>query len=126
MDLARIRREIDHAQREFSFVESHPTSDGRVYVLCALQTTQARLYTLQIEFPDSYPYVAPWVAIRRPTISSSTPHRYPDGRICFMLPKLWNPGQHNLTFVIMRCAKWLAKYEVWSSGLGWPGAEVSH
>ena len=126
MDLARIRKEIEQAQWEFSYVESHPTPDGKLYVLCALQTSQGKLFTLQIDFPDAYPYSPPLVTIRRPAIPSNTPHRYNDGRVCYLHPKMWNPGQHTLAFAIMRCAKWLAKYEVWSAGRGWPGKQMAH
>lgn len=125
MDLARIRREVAEAQQVFSLVECHPTIDGKLYVLTALQTSQSHIYTLSISFPDLYPYHLPSVHVRTPALPPS-PHRYPGGNICYMLPRLWNPGLHTLTFVIARSAKWLGKYEVWLQTQRWPGAEAPH
>lgn len=126
MDLARVRRDIAEAQLKFSYVESHPTSDGRLYALVALQTSQNHLYTLAVTFPDSYPNTQPSVTIRKPAIRSDAPHRYSDGTVCYVHPKMWNPGLHTLTTVIMRTAKWLSKYEVWLATGHWPGAQIKH
>jgi len=126
MDLARIRKEIADAQREFSYIESHPTNDGRLYVLAALQTSQNKIYTLAVTFPDSYPNTQPSISIRKPTIRADAPHQYTNGTICYVLPTLWNPGRHTLTTAIMRAAKWLSKYEVWLVTGKWAGAEHRH
>jgi ubiquitin-protein ligase len=126
MDLARIRREIEDAQRTFSFVESHQAADGKPIILCALQTSQSRIYTLSVSFPEAYPYTMPAITVRKPGMGSSVPHRYTNGNICYMHPKMWNPGSHSLTFAIGRMAKWLSKYEVWLATGKWPGAELLH
>jgi ubiquitin-protein ligase len=125
MDLTRLRREVSEAQQQFSYVECHPTSDGSLYVLAALQTP-AKMYTLSVTFPDTYPNVLPTVSVRKPTIQTNSPHRYTAGHICYLHPSMWNPGRHTLTFVIARAAKWLNKYEVWLSTGVWPGAEMKH
>lgn len=125
MDLARVRREVAEAQQAFSYVEAHPTQDGKLFVLVALQTSQNRIYTLAIHFPDTYPNAMPTVLPRKPTIDTG-PHRYTNGNVCYLLPAMWNPGRHNLTFVIARIAKWLGKHEVWLATGVWPGAEVKH
>ena len=125
MDLARIRREVAEAQQVFSYVECHPAVDGRLYVLTALQTTQSQVYTLSISFPDLYPYQMPTVHVRKPALRPS-PHRYREGNICYLHPRMWNPGLHTLTFVIGRTAKWLAKYEVYLRSERWPGASAPH
>jgi hypothetical protein len=39
---------------------------------------------------------------------------------------MWNPGKHDLTFVLARTAKWLNKYEVFRITAKWPGAEMLH
>lgn len=125
MDLARIRREVSEAQQVFSLVECHPTTDGKLYVLAALQTTQSQVYTLSIFFPDLYPYQMPAVHVRKPVLRPS-PHRYREGNICYLHPRMWNPGLHTVTFVIGRAAKWLAKYEVYVQRQRWPGVEAPH
>ncbi|ESX62661.1 hypothetical protein X760_05935 [Mesorhizobium sp. LSHC422A00] len=126
MDITRIHRELAEAKRTFALVELRPTQDGNVYVRSALQTSNGKQYVLSIKFPDNYPNEMPRVFIDAPAIVSA-PHRYQGGHICFLHPSMWNPGAHNLTFVIARAAKWLNKYEVWRSNGGvWPGAEIKH
>ena len=124
MNLTRIRQEIAAAQRYFDYVEGHPTGEGGVMALIALQTAR-HVYTMAVSFPDSYPNAMPEVHVRRPVLAPS-PHRYPNNRICFLHPHMWNPGRHNLTFVIQRAAKWLAKYEVYQKTGTWPGAGIAH
>ena len=125
MNLLRIRNDIAKAQQYFDFVEGHPTSSGGIMVLVALQTAR-RYYTLEVIFPESYPNLMPDVFVRTPTLEVS-PHRYKaDGHICYMHPRMWNPGRHDLTFVIQRAAKWLSKYEVYRIRGRWPGASIPH
>jgi len=125
MDINRIQRELSEAQKTFSLVELRPTNDGKVFAKTAIQTSTKNYYVLSIRFPDTYPNEMPRVFIDAPPITS-TPHRYNAGNICYLHPSMWNPGIHNLTFVIARAAKWIAKYEVWASRGTWPGAEIKH
>lgn len=124
MSLARIQRDILVAQQQFDFVETHPTNTGGLMALVALQTAQ-KLYTLAVIFPHSYPSAMPEVFVRRPSLESS-PHQYPNNRICYLHPSFWNPGRHDLQFVIARAAKWLAKYEIYRVKGRWPGAGIAH
>ena len=124
MNLARVRQEIAAAQRYFDYVEGHPTVEGSVMALVALETSR-QVYTMDVTFPDSYPNAMPEVHVRRPGLQSS-PHRFPNDRICFLHTHMWNPGRHDLTFVIQRAAKWLAKYEVYLQTRKWPGAGIAH
>lgn len=124
MDLTRIRRDIANAQQRFDYVEAHPTSTGGIMALVALQTT-LRLYTLAVNFPDTYPNSMPEVFVRKPALDAS-PHRYPNDQICYLYSSMWNPGRHDLTFVIARAAKWLSKYEVYRIRRQWPGAGIDH
>jgi ubiquitin-protein ligase len=124
MDISRINREFAAAQQTFAYLELHPTTDGKVYAKTALQTVSA-MYVLSIRFPDTYPNEMPRVYVDAPTITNA-PHRYNGGNICYLHPSMWNPGTHNLTFVIARAAKWLSKYEVWRSRGAWPGAQIKH
>ncbi len=124
MNLTRIRCEIVAAQQYFDYVEGHATAEGGVMALIALQTSR-RAYTLGVSFPESYPNDMPEVYVRGPALSSS-PHTYSNNRICYLHPHMWNPGRHDLTFVIQRTAKWLAKYEVYRQTGKWPGAGIDH
>ena len=124
MNFSRIKLEIANARQQFDYVEGHPTGSGGVMVLAALQTIR-RIYTLEVLFPDTYPNTMPDVYIRTPKLQAS-PHSYSGNRICYMHPSMWNPGRHDLTFVIQRSAKWLSKYEVYLRSGHWPGAGIDH
>jgi ubiquitin-protein ligase len=124
MDIQRIRREVNQATVQFAFVEAHPTSNGGVYVQAALQTSAGKAYIAEIDF-DDYPSRMPKVFIIRPTLQPS-PHKYNTGNICYLHPNMWNPGRHDLTFVLARTAKWLNKYDVYRAYNRWPGAELLH
>ena len=124
MNLARVRHEITAANQYFDYVEGHPTAEGGVMALIALETSR-ELYTLNVFFPEYYPSSMPEVHVRRPTLEWS-PHRFMNNRICYLHPHMWNPGRHDLTFVIQRAAKWLAKYEVFRQTGKWPGAGIAH
>jgi len=125
MDISRIQNEFNQAREHFSYVELHPTSEGKVYVKTALQPSSQQYYIVAIYFPDSYPNAMPRVYVVKPEIDSA-PHRYNTGNICYLHPAMWNPGVHNLSFVIQRTTKWLAKYEIWKRNHIWPGAEIKH
>lgn len=125
MDIHRVRSEVTQAMRTFAFVEAHPTNEGGVFVKAAFQTAVGNTYVAAIDFPN-YPNQMPRVFITKPTILSGTGHQYDAGNICYLHPNMWNPGRHNLTFVLGRTAKWLNKYEVWRVKGTWPGAEIKH
>lgn len=125
MDIQRIWREVREASATFALVEGHPTTDGGVFVKAALQTSAGNPYIVMVQFPE-YPYRMPKVFVTKPALLSNRPHKYNDESICYLHPNMWNPGSHNLTFVLSRIAKWLNKYEVWRATGRWPGAEVKH
>lgn len=126
MDIQRIRREVAAAGISFAWLEVRPTTDGLgVFVKTVLQTSASNAYVLSINFPN-YPNQMPKVAIAQPSVRMFTPHRYTDGSICYLHPSMWNPGLHDLTFVMGRAAKWLNKYEVWCAKGKWPGAQLAH
>jgi ubiquitin-protein ligase len=124
MDINRIQREFVEARTTFSSLELRPTIDGKVLAKTALQTGRGT-YVLSIRFPDSYPNEMPRVYVDAPVILNA-PHRYNTGCICYLHPSMWNPGAHDLKFVIARAAKWLSKYEVWRERGRWPGAQILH
>jgi len=124
VDINRIRNEFAEAQKAFAYLELHPTVDGKVYVKTALQIP-SQMYVLSVKFSDNYPYEMPRVFIDAPAITTA-PHRYQNGNICYLHPSMWNPGIHDLCFVIARAAKWLNKYEIWKRQGNWPGAQIKH
>lgn len=125
MNITRIQNEFNEARQYFSYIELHPTAEGNVYVKAALQPSSQQYYVISIYFPDNYPNEMPSVYIIKPVVAVS-PHRYNKGNICYLHPTMWNPGTHNLLFVIQRAAKWLCKYEIWKRNNVWPGAQIKH
>jgi ubiquitin-protein ligase len=126
VDIQRIRREVAQAASTFGWVEVRPTTDGAgVFVKAVLQTSPGNQYVISINFPN-YPFQMPKVVVSQPAIRAWAPHRYSDGNICYLHPSMWNPGQHDVTFVLARVAKWLNKYEVWCAKTKWPGAQMAH
>jgi ubiquitin-protein ligase len=125
LDIQRIRNEVAQAKLRFAHVEAYPTISGGISVKAAFQTSAGNAYIVQVEFA-SYPTRSPQVVILKPALRVNTVHRYTNGTICYMLPAMWNPGRHDLTFVLGRIAKWLNKYEVWCVRGTWPGAQVAH
>jgi hypothetical protein len=124
MDVQRVRSEVAQAAKQVLYVEAHPTAGGGIYVQAAFQTSAGKTYIAEVEF-DGYPNRMPQVSVVKPALLAS-PHRYPNNRICYLHPNMWNPGKHNLTFVLARTAKWLNKYDAYQAGYGWPGAEQLH
>lgn len=124
MDVNRIKSEFLEAQSKFHHIELHPTVDGKVYIKTALQAI-SQLYMVSVKFPGNYPNEMPRVFVDAPVITTA-PHRYQNGNICYLHPSMWNPGIHNISFVIARTAKWLNKYDIWKLQGQWPGAEIKH
>jgi ubiquitin-protein ligase len=126
MDIQRIRSEVIQASAQFAFVEAYPTNEGGVYVRSVMQTSASKTYFLSIFFAD-YPSRMPQVFVTKPMLQpTGNNHMFNNGQLCFLHPNMWNPGQHNLTFVLGRVAKWLNKYDCWLAYGHWPGAEQRH
>jgi ubiquitin-protein ligase len=125
LDIQRIRSEVAQAKLSFAHVEAYPTSSGGISVKAAFQTSAGNAYIVQVDFAN-YPTRPPQVQVLKPALRSNTVHRYTNGMVCYMLPAMWNPGRHNLTFVLWKIAKWLNKYEVWCNRGTWPGAGWAH
>ncbi|MBI5778302.1 MAG: hypothetical protein HZA49_02475 [Planctomycetes bacterium] len=124
MDLYLVQRQFNDAKAYFQNMDLYQTRNGKICVKVALQPSY-QIYVISILFPDSYPYEMPSVNIDKPDVLSG-PHRYNTGNICYLHPSMWNPGQHNLSFVIQRTAKWINKYEVWKNSGVWPGRSIAH
>jgi len=130
MDIQRIRFELAEAVRTFALVEAYPTNEGGIYVKAGLQTSVGNTYVIAVYF-QSYPHQMPKVFVTKPDLAMFAPHRYIEGNICYLHPSMWNPGRHNLVFVLKRAAKWLNKYDIWRAQGGvlggkWVGASLKH
>ena len=125
MEVQRIYLELRQAAEHFPNLEALPTGDGGVYVKAALQTSAGKIYLLALQF-QGYPNEMPKVFITKPTLQAWK-HRYNTGNICYMHPNMWNPGRHNMKYVLMQVAVWLNKYDVFlQNGGNWPGPGIEH
>lgn len=125
MDLIRINREFTEARLQFPNIELYKNVYGTPFVNTVLQITSGQIYVAAIHFPSSYPNQMPEVYIESPKINSLK-HMYNKGNICYLLPSMWNPGKHDLLFVLAHTTIWLHKYLVYRSTGTWPGASVPH
>lgn len=124
MDIQRIHRELREAAEHFPNLEVLPTSDGGIFVKAAMQTVAPRVYILAMYF-GGYPNEMPKVFVTKPALTY-TPHIYKDGHICYMHPNMWNPGRHNIRFVLAQVAVWLNKYDVYQHSGRWAGPAIAH
>jgi len=125
MDLQRIYSELRQAVEHFPNLEALPTGDGGVYLKAALQTATGKIYLLAIQF-HGYPSQMPKVFVTKPELQHWK-HRYSTGNICYMHPNMWNPGRHNVKYVLGQVAVWLNKYDVYlQNGFRWPGPGIEH
>jgi len=75
--------------------------------------------TLKIVLPHGYPNNAP--KIFASPIINDAPHRWKDGSLCiFGVMANWNPGKHNIAFVLNLAKKWLSNYSEWQKKGRWP------
>jgi ubiquitin-protein ligase len=124
MDLQRIQREFRQAQEHFPLLEAVPNGTGGLYVKAALQTSVGRIHIITVSF-QGYPAEMPKIVVTKPEITHWK-HRYQAGNICYMHPSMWNPGRHDLKFVLAQGAVWLNKHEVYMQKGTWPGPGLDH
>jgi len=94
-------------------------SDKNELEMLFKETVKRDEITLKIILPHGYPNVAPKVYIS--PIVSDAPHRWQDGALCiFGAMTNWNPGKHNIAFVLSLARKWLFNYNEWREKGRWP------
>ncbi|WP_316205134.1 MULTISPECIES: hypothetical protein [unclassified Bradyrhizobium] len=124
MSIQRLRAEIYAASQHFPNIESYATTDGSVYIKAALQTSVGQMYIITVTFAG-YPSTMPKVTVVTPAVNHGM-HMYKAGHICYMHPSVWNPGRHDLLYVLAQTAVWLNKHEIYMVKGVWPGPSLSH
>ena len=124
MDVQRIRWDIQQAAEQFPNMETHTTLGGEIFIKVLLQTSVGQLYVISVTFAG-YPFETPNVTVISPTVKHSK-HMYTGGHICYMHPSLWNPGKHDLIYVLAQSSIWLNKHEVYKHIGVWPGPGLPH
>ena len=124
MNVPRIRAEIRNAVEHFPNIETFTTTDGGLYIKAALQTSVGQMYIIMVTF-TGYPSTMPRVTVVTPAVKHGM-HMYQGGYICYMHPSVWNPGRHDLLYVLAQAAVWLNKHEIYLARGVWPGPSLSH
>lgn len=79
---------------------------------------------ITVTLPHGYPSKSPIVAAD--PIDKACPHRWQDGSLCiFGTMDTWNPGKHDVVYVLKLCRRWLANYSAWQHAGKWPSQEGS-
>ncbi|MBI4222945.1 MAG: type II toxin-antitoxin system Phd/YefM family antitoxin [Planctomycetes bacterium] len=100
-------------------------SDKKEVEMLFKETVERDELTLKIILPHGYPNVAPKTYVS--PIITDTPHRWQDGALCiFGAMTNWNPGKHNVAFVLTLARKWLASYSEWRKKGVWPNQVESN
>ena len=124
MDLQRIRRDIQYALEHFPNIETQTSLNGEISLKAALQTSAGQIYVVSMTFAG-YPSQLPKIMVIVPKVQHSM-HMYNSGHICYMHPTMWNPGKHDVKFVLAQAAVWLNKNEVYKVRGVWPGPHLKH
>lgn len=94
-------------------------SDKKELEILFKETVKRDEITLKIILPHGYPNIAPKVYVS--PIVNDAPHRWQDGALCiFGAMTNWNPGKHNIAFVLTLARKWLSDYSEWRDKGHWP------
>jgi hypothetical protein len=124
MNLQRVQADIQWAAEHFPNIEAYTTTEGGLYIKAALQTSVGRPYIIMVTFAG-YPSSMPNVTVITPTVKHGM-HMYRAGHICYMHPSAWNPGRHDLKYVLGQTAVWLNKHEIYLATGRWPGPSLAH
>ena len=77
---------------------------------------------IKVVLPHGYPNVVPRVYAS--PIKEGTPHRWRDGSLCiFGAIANWNPGEHDVLYVMKLVREWLSCYKQWKNTGTWGGGE---
>jgi hypothetical protein len=115
---ARLQKEFEKLQ---SFGENQITaiSDTRELDLRFKEQGPNHEFTITIRLPHGYPNVCPKVFAE--PVPKNSPHRWQDGSLCiFGAMELWNPGQHDVVYVLNLTRRWLAHFSSWKNSGTWP------
>lgn len=117
----RLAKEFERLQQD---EEQHAVSltDDNELELQFRREGAARDITLTVRLPHGYPNASPKVYAS--PVPDGAPHRWQDGSLCiFGATAIWNPGQHDVPYVLKHARKWVQGLEAWKASGAWPGGE---
>lgn len=119
---ARLAKEFERLQKD---EEQHAVSltDDNELELQFRREGAARDITLTVLLPHGYPNASPKVYAA--PVPDGAPHCWEDGSLCiFGATAVWNPGRHDVAYVLKHARKWVQGLEAWKANGAWPGGEV--
>lgn len=113
----RLAREMEELHRH-NEKYSASISDERELRLNFRQQGPGEEMTVTISLPHGYPNVCPKVYVH--PIPDLCPHRWQDGSLCiFGAMDVWNPGKHDVLYVLRLARRWLAHFATWKQTGQW-------
>ncbi|MBS7250423.1 MAG: hypothetical protein KIH08_07510 [Candidatus Freyarchaeota archaeon] len=124
----RLMIEVRAVKERYPQFELLKLEDGNLSWRGWLQTSRmadtfGKLYNVLIVYPSSFPSQPPSSYVAEISGKESTPHQFPDGKLCLFDPddpKQWTP-KSTAVVIITWTAAWLHAYEAWKKTGSWPG-----
>ncbi|HEV7659866.1 MAG TPA: hypothetical protein VGO55_08480 [Allosphingosinicella sp.] len=114
---ARLAREFEQLQLQKEWYSTSITDDQELEIHFREEGVEQSI-RLTIRLPHGYPSVSPIVCAD--PVPEDCPHRWQDGSLCiFGAMELWNPGQHDVSYVLRLARHWLANLAVWKTTGKW-------
>lgn len=117
IETARLNYEFEQLQLHDERHYRTSISDGEVKLIFPAEGPDKNM-TLTINLPPSYPNACPTVSAD--PLPDRCPHRWQDGSLCiFGAVEMWNPGQHNVLYVLSLARRWVAHFALWQKSGKW-------
>jgi prevent-host-death family protein len=114
----KISEELDTLQQKGECPRINITDNHEVQFSFVEEINNERVL-IKIILGHGYPNTTP--KVYADPISRDSPHRWKDGSLCiFGTMAQWNPGTHDIYFVLNLARQWLKKYQSWQSVGKWP------
>jgi ubiquitin-protein ligase len=108
---ARLAREFEQLQLQKEWY-SPSINDERELEVQFREEGAEQSIKLTIQLPHGYPSACPKVFAT--PVPDECPHRWQDGSLCiFGAMEMWNPGKHDLSYVLRLARRWLANFAAW-------------
>ena len=113
----KVNEELDELRRKGEKITLSISDEKELAILFKKLIKNTEI-TIKIILPHGYPNAAPKVYAS--PIRANAPHRWQDGALCiFGVMKNWNPGKHDLSFILQLSREWLSSYENWDETGVW-------
>lgn len=114
---ARLSREFEQLQLQKEWHTASITDERELEVHFREEGAEQSV-RLTIRLPHGYPSACPKVYAH--PVPDGCPHRWQDGSLCiFGAMEVWNPGQHDVSYVLRLARRWLSHFAQWQRTGEW-------